>query len=361
MRITRQIPLTLMALWAVHVAPAAADVITLADGSRIIGTVERLADGKLILATQFAGTLEIDASKVTQIQTEQTVNVGMTSGDRLVGPIEWKPDLDRAVVRTELGGIPIKVDRVAAIWPEGGKSPEVVAMEAQIAKVHEELEARKSRWSATLEAGLLYKEGNTDVLDARGRAELRRTWPRDLLKFYVSGEYSEENDRRSASEVKGGAYFEHLLSERWFAYAATELEYDEFENLDLRAILSFGAGYYWIKKPEHELKNRAGIGYQHESFMDGFTTDTAQMELGLDYRLDIAPWVQFTHGTTWYPTFESVRDYRLVLDSALLFPLGRSEVWKLKLGALYEYDSLPRPGFDRLDQTYYANILLDLK
>ncbi|MFH1749015.1 MAG: DUF481 domain-containing protein [Planctomycetota bacterium] len=361
MKKARIMKLMIVILGLLLVTPGTADVVTLTDGSRLLGQVERLGEGKLVLVTKFAGTLEIDAAMIASIQTDQPVNVGMDSGDRLVGPVEWKHEIDRAVVRTEMGGVPVNVSRITDIWPRDGKSPEVIAMEAQVAKAREEAEAARGKWSATLEAGLLCKEGNTDVFNARGRAELRRQSSDDLLKFYVSGEYAEENDERNTSEVKGGAYYEYLFTPRWFAYGRMDLEYDEFENLDFRFSSAVGAGYYWIKKPEHELKTRAGIGYLHESYMDGITRDAAQAEVGLDYRVDIAPWVQFVHGTIWYPTFDSLQDYRLVSDSALLFPLGGSDVWKLKLGALFEYDSIPNPGYERLDQTYYANILLDIK
>ena len=361
MRRTRFVQLTVLVLLVFPVAPGAADVITLSDGSRLIGTVERMGDGKLILVTKFAGTLEIDATQVTLVETEQKVNVGMTTGDRLVGTIEWSPAVEHPVVQTELGGLPITTDKIEAIWPEGEKSPEVLAMEEQIAKVQEEMEAQRPRWTATLEAGLFYTDGNSEIFRASARAEAQRTTVKDLLKFYVSGEYSEEDKERSAHEIKGGAYYEYLFTERWFAYGRSDLEYDEFENLDLRFSTAVGAGYYWLKKPEHELKTRAGIGYLHETYMDGLTTNAAQAEVGLDYRIDITPWMRFTNTSTWYPTFEALRDYRLVSDSAFLFPLGDSDIWKLKLGALYEYDSIPNPGFESLDQTYYANVLLELK
>jgi hypothetical protein len=64
---------------------ASADVVTLTDGSRVLGTVQRLQDGKLIMETQFAGTLEIDASLIETIATDAPVNVGVDTGDRLVG------------------------------------------------------------------------------------------------------------------------------------------------------------------------------------------------------------------------------------------------------------------------------------
>ena len=71
--------------------------------------------------------------------------------------------------------------------------------------------------------------------------------------------------------------------------------------------------------------------------------------------------MRFVNATTYYPTFESVDDFRIVSDSGFIFPLGQSDMWKLKLGAEYEYKSVPVAGAERLDQTYYANILLDIE
>ena len=91
------------------------------------------------------------------------------------------------------------------------------------------------------------------------------------------------------------------------------------------------------------------------------TTDDPQAEVGLNYRIDIVPWLQFVQATTWYPTFEELRDYRIVADNAFIIPLGDSDVWKLKIGARYDYNSLPVSGNESLDSLYYANILVDLK
>ena len=353
------------------IAAASADVITLSDGSKLLGTVARMEDGKLILETAFAGTLEIDASLVVTIETDEPVNVGVDTGDRLVGPIEWKPEVDTAVVQTELGGIPVAVERISAIWPKDGKSPEALAMEAQIAEVKEKAAAARAKWSATIEAGVLFKEGNTDELTARGRIEARRQSLKDLLKLYVAGEYSETSKTRDSAEVTGGGYYEYLFTERFFGYGAIDMEYDEFENIEFRLSTALGVGYYWIKEETHEFKTRGGIGYLHETYLPEWDRDgnrfreepknTVQAQLGIDYRLDITPWMRLLHGTTYYPTFDSIRDYRLVSDTGLIFPIGDSDVWKLKLGAQYEYKSLPIGDAERLDQTYYANILMELK
>ncbi len=341
--------------------PAHADTITLSDGSKVLGTVRGLTESQLTLETKFAGTIVIDKSLIVTIDIDQPVNVEMSTGDRLVGPVAWKPELDRAVVETELGGVPIEVQAVDAIWTKDGKSPEVLALEAQIEEEKKKAEAAAGNWTFTFEAGLIYREGNTDVFNVRGRAEAIRQSAKDQLKFYLSGVYSEEDDERSEHEVKAGTYYEYLFTERWFAYWRLDLEYDEFEDLELRLSTAGGPGYYWIKEKKHELKSRVGIGYLHESYFDGTQEDKAQMEVGLDWRIDINEWLRFTTNNVWYPSFDGIDDYRLTSDNAFVIPIASSEVWKLKFGALYEYDSIPAQGRERLDQTYYANIMAEFK
>lgn len=356
---SRWLPAVLVLL---AVGSAWADTLTLKDGSRLIGTIQSMSDGKLILDTDFAGTITIDAGLVTAITTDTPLGVGLDTGDRLIGQIEWRGELNKGVVQTALGGVPVDVERIVSLWPKDGKNPEQVALEKQLEEERAKLKEREGSWSLTFEGGLLYTDGNTNIFNANGAGVLQKKSAVDLLKFYVRGVYREEDQVRSSAEIVGGAYYEHLLlGNRFFGYASTEFEYDEFENLDLRASFNFGAGYYWIKKKTHEFKTRAGLGYLHETYMDDTRRDDAQAELGLDYMIELAPWLKFVQAANYYPTFNEVGDYRLFSDTAFIIPLGKSDMWKLKLGAQYKYKSRPVGTAEALDQMYYANLLLDLK
>ena len=339
------------------VGVVAADVVTTSDGSRLVGTVEQITAGRLVILTEIAGRLEIDASKVTGVSIDRSVNVAVSSGDRLVGSIDASPDGSASIVRSQLGDIAIPPSAITMLWPEGTESPEIVAIRKEAdAKV----EAAKPDWSLTLEAGASFTEGNTDTLEGRGRFDLTRKTKDDLLHFYLAGKYGEQDDKRTTNEYFGGIRYENLITERWYWYARTELEYDEFEGIDLRATAAAGAGYYWLKKPEHELKTSLGLGYRHESYDNGRTDDDAVLDLGLDYRLDLTPWAQFTHSTVYSPDFLEFDDYRLKFDTALLIPFKDDRLaWKL--GMRNEYNSRPQSGFDRLDNTYYTSIVLSLK
>ncbi len=364
MKIPRTIALISALLAAVAVE---ADVVTTSDGSRLVGRVIRLHDGRLVIETSIAGTIELDASQITAMDVDGSVNVQFDSGDRLVGRVTSSEKANTSVVETAIGHIEVETAKVASIWPEGVDSPEVVIAKRQAEDArtayHKEMEERIAgltpKWTAALEAGILRTEGNTDRLEARGRFDLRRQTDEELLHFYLAADFGEQNEVRTENEYKGGIRYDRNLTERLAWYTRFELEFDEFEDLDLRATAATGLAYYWIKKENHELKPRAGLGYRHESFDDGRSRDDAILELGFDYRLDIFTWAQFTHSTTWNPAWDDLDDYRLSLDTAMLIPL-KDDRFSLKLGVRNEYNSRPVQGNDKLDNTYYANLVFTI-
>lgn len=329
---------------------AIADTVMTSDGSTIVGNIEKIADGKLVLVTQAAGRLEIDLSMVTGISTDQGVSIELTSGDMLLGAVEPAAEAGTVIVRSEVGDISAATSDIALMWPEGAEHPKVAAR----------LEAAQPKWTATLEGGVTRTEGNTDTLEGHGRFDVKRKTSNDLLEFYLAGNYGEENKRRTKNEYFGGIRYENNMTDRWYWYARTRLEFDEFEDIDLRATAAAGFGYYWLKQANHELKTGIGAGYRHESYDGGRTENDAVLDLGLDYRRDIADWLQFTHSTTYSPDVEDFDNYRLACDTALLLPL-KNDVWSWKLGMRNEYNSNPQPGFDRLDNTYYTSIVLRIR
>jgi len=348
----------LLALLLTVATASTADTVWTTDGSKLVGNVEQWTEGKLVIATEIAGRLEIDASKITAISTEQPVNVDFTSGDRLVGTLDFSPEQGTLRMNSRLGEINISPAEITALWPAGTESPEMIALKAEMEKARE---AAKPKWSATLEAGTVITDGNTEKVDARGRFTLERRTHGELLKFTLAGEYSEQDDQRTENEYWGGILYENTFYDHLFWFTRYTMEFDEFEDLDLRATATVGTGYYWLKQPDHEFKTRVGLGYRHESYDTGQTEDDVVVDAGWDYRLNVKPWAQFTHEGTYSPSLEDLADYRLDLDSAFTFPLDDKDLWKFKTGMRNEYSSMPQPGLDRLDNTYYANIVVKLK
>lgn len=328
------------------------DEVILNDGSKLVGQMQKLGDGKVVITTDFAGELTVETARVKGINTDQPRSVQLPTGERAVGLLQYSPQSGQTVAGQAVGTVPLKLDEVPAIWAADQDSPEVVGLK-------DELDKAKGRWSARLELGLNGQSGNTEHVAVNGRVEARRTTEVDRLLIYAQGRYSKENGNDTVKEVIGGVNLEVDLNDRLFAFGKLALEFDEVEDLDLRATVTGGLGYFVIREPGHEWKVRAGLGFQHESFMNGDSKDQAIGELGWDYRKEIVPWLLFTHSITYYPTFDDVGEYRLVMENAGEIPIGNKEDWKVRLGVRNDYDSMPEPGIDRLDTYYFLNLAWD--
>ena len=325
---------------------AIADEVLLNDGSTLIGQVQVWTEGKAVLQTDFNDHLEIDATKIRGITTDAPRSVQLLSGDRAVGTLNFTPEGGQTINAEALGNIGFELDRVSAIWAAGEESPDVVALRNKLANI----------WSANIQLGINGQTGNTEQLAINGSAEIKRTTDTDRLTLYGKGRFSKENGQDTVKEVIGGISLEVDINEKWFTFVTTEMEFDKFENIDLRATVSGGLGYYAIREADEDLKFRAGIGFQHESFNTGTSTEEAVANLGWDYRKEVSPWCLFTHSVSIFPKFEDLNDFRMVMDNALEFPLNGDKDWSLKVGMTNNYDAMPQMGIRRLDTFYYFNI-----
>jgi len=342
-------------LWASMVAVlmggiALADEVVLDDGSRIMGQVQSVSDGKLMVLTDFAGVISIDMGRVQGVSTDQPLTVELKSGDRAVGSLEYTPGVGQRIGTGALGGVTVDMGDVSAVWSVDESGPVVAALK-------EKLKNARTPWSLSIELGLDGQSGNTDRTSINGRVEAKRTTDSERLTLYSQGRFSKENGQDTVKEIIGGLSLEVDLDEKWFVFGKTELEFDKFENLDLRATVTGGLGYTVFSKPDHEWKLRGGLGFQHESFDTGVSEDQAVAELGWDYRIDISPWMQFTHHITYYPTFDDVGDYRLVVENAAEFPLNPDKDWRFRIGVRNNYVADPQPGIRGLDNYYFFNIV----
>ena len=147
----------IIAISTFTVCTSSADTVWTFDGSKIVGTVKKLNENKVLIETEFAGILEVDFFKVQAIDTDSAVGVAFKSGDQLVGTIDMTPEKSPSEMQTAFGTIGIKMEDVTAIWPAGEDNPQVVALKQE---TEEAKEAAKPDWSARVEAGITRAEGN---------------------------------------------------------------------------------------------------------------------------------------------------------------------------------------------------------
>lgn len=362
-----------------------ADQVTLKDGSRLNGTITQISENTLKLDTEFAGPLEIELDRVDGITTASKRFIELDSGDRISGTLELAEDGRQRLTNTAFGDIDLDTRRISALWSTDSERPvlekvkreheqEIAALEqsreqqvttlqsdyeAELQQMQERTAKLEDPWSGNIAFGLLGASGNTERFGIQGRGELFRETSFDRLALYMEGTFQEEGGNQTANEVLAGALLERDISDRWFAYGSADFEIDEFENLDLRALVTTGLGYFFVREQNFEFKGRAGLGYQFESFSDGTTSEEPIGLVGYDLRYDYNSWLRFLHDLTYYPAFtDPAADYRVVTNFAGEMPLGGGD-WSLRAGIRNQYDAMPAVGVKNTDTTYQFNVVYD--
>jgi len=363
----------LVAVSFIHCATlVSADQMPLNDGSVIKGEVQKLLDGKVSIDTGFAGTLSIDWAKVKSISIDKSVVVVFKSGQKQVGVLKFESGKGQLLKTTTQGDLFVPLDQIVAIFKADGKEvapADAEQLQQQVAQAGQQAEGQdvpriadfkeKPRWKFRAELGVNGQAGNTERTSVIGRFEGTKSYLNRRFRMYAQTRFVEEDGVRTANETFGGTDLEMDIDDRWFIFEKNFAETDEFEDLDLRLRATAGVGYFVVRKPDREFKVRAGAGYQHEKFETGDREDSIVAEVGIDYTREFMPWLKLVHATTYYPSLENRRDYRIVTETAGEIPLDAAKQWKLRAGIRSEFDDAPQPGIDRLDSFYFLNLVLD--
>ncbi len=317
------------------------DVVELDNGSKITGQIEKIAEGKIQIKTDFASVLTIDMERVVNLSSDTPMFVALTSGNKLYGTI--KRNNEQTQVDTPDGSIVVEKGAIVAAWLKGMSDPLTPPK-------------RKLKYEAGLDvAG---KTGNTERLSTGGRIKATLEGPDDRLRFYLRGSYAKEDGDKTDDELIGGIDFERRLADRHLWYARIELENDYIEELDLRTTAGLGYGYYFHNEPRHVLRARVGLMYRHESYSNGYSDSTAGIDFGLHNMHKFDDWGKLITDITYTPSIEDFSDYRFYHESAFEVPLAGSDVWNLQLGVTNDYNSEPVEGNERLDTTYFSRLVL---
>lgn len=334
--------------WAV---PAAADTLYLSDGSVVNGSLLTLYEDVYRFGTDFAGELEIPRGKVIGIDTDEPHTVVLEDGDEVGVSLRYDAGSGQQRLLSErFGSRALTPAAIAAVRDLGAPDPKLAALS-------------KDPWSGRLAFGLAGSSGNSESRSINTRAEALRATNGDRLSLSLRMFRQRDDGEKTEDETVAKARLERDFTERFFLFGETEVENDEFEDIDLRFRATFGPGYFFIREKSHTLKGRFGLGYEHESYVSGGSESSAVATLSYDYMIELAEWFRFTHDLTLISRIDDAPSENYRVDSLLggEFPLGQDSLWRLRAEYGHQYDHNPEPGVEDLDTTYLLNIVRDFK
>ena len=299
---------------------ARADEITFANGDRISGKVIRISDATVQIATEYAGEVSADFGKVVDMKIDTPGKIVLKNGDIITGTIELLSPEFIVIERQDLGTLQM---------PRGNFHGFMVK------------DATPDYWSGSFAVGAQLQRGNTDTADVHAEFKATRKAPREELNLRFYSDYGETEGETDQNKVFGQAKLKIFKTDRLYLFGVADMEYDEMEELDLRAQGFGGLGYKLIARERTTLLGEAGAGLTGEFFdADGDEENLeASVILNAELTQKLFERVVFYQGITLFPSLGDFGEFRVRSESTLTSPLG--DGWAIKLSLVDDYDSDP--------------------
>jgi len=301
---------------------AAADEVWLINGDHISGKVVSLKDGTLSFKTSYAGKLSIKWEKVTNLKTDGPIEVVLGDETTTQGPVAPGED-GKIMIKAEQVANPITIDLSSVKNINLQKKPSV-------------------RITARANVGIIQESGNSDTDNTRIDASfVART---QKSRFEIGGEFNREKSNNFTTVNNWTAYgnYDYFISQKWFWYALSLFEHDDFKDLDLRSTLGTGLGYQVFESDLLNLSFSAGPAYIDENFIsapdDNFSA--AQWVVKYDqYFFD--KFLQIFHRSNGYMGFDDSDNWLINTRQGVRFPIYKGITGTIQYS--YDYDNEPSP------------------
>jgi putative salt-induced outer membrane protein YdiY len=333
---------------------ALADQIVLKNGDRLTGSVVK-SDGKtLVIKTEYAGAVTVHLDAIQEITSSESLTVTSKSGQKLIGLVSISAD-QAQVTTAETGKVTLARADIAVLR----NKEEQAAYQAEIDRYANP--GITDLWTGAVDLGLSLTKGNADTLTFTVGAEGIRATRRDKTRVY----YASINARNStngpsraiANARRGGVRYDLNVTPRSYIFAFTDLEFDEFQKLDLRLVLGGGAGVNVIKSEMTTFDLFGGGAYNKEIFTT-LRRNSAEVFAGEEFTKKLSGRTSIRQRSVIYPNLSETGQYRLQFDAGIITALSRYLSWQVTLSD--RYLSNPLPGVRKNDLLLTAGIRVAL-
>lgn len=307
---------------------ALADEVTMANGDVITGEILTLEGGKLKVKTPYNAALELDWASVKGVRSDVPVELVLEDDRHVKGTLETSPDGTLQVVTESAGPVPIGAPSLVT----GMNPPEV----------------KWITYTGDVLAGASYLTGNTETTSLNLSGKFVASTKRHRGTLRGAWNYAEAEKIVTARKLGGSAKYDFFVTERLYAYLNGLLEYDSFQDLDLRATIGPGLGYQFLDNERLKLAGELGYSYVSEDFKIAADNEYSSARWSFDFNWDIVKKkISFFHFDEGYLSVEDTDNFYFRSEQGFRF-----NVWKnfgTTFQANIDYNNAPSPDKDKTD------------
>lgn len=330
-------PLRVALLFLIASTLLFADQITLKNGDRLSGEIVKSDAKTLTMKSDFAGTVNVTWDAVTVVTTNRPLAMTLSDGQVVRGKVTTEGETFQ-VATVQTGTVTTAKSAVTSIRSEA----EQKAYETQIERFRNP--GMLDLWAGYLDAGLALTRGNARITTANTTARATRATPRD--KIGVSFTVLKSTNSTSgvpetvANLIRGGVRYDVNIAKKAFAFGFNDLEFDEFQKLDLRFVVGGGGGYHVFKRDKSFLDLFGGASLNKEFFQDNIRRSSGEALLGDEL---VYAWktTTFSQKFVIYPNLTRTGSYRVNWDSGAVTKINSWLSWQISVGDRFLSDPVP--------------------
>lgn len=214
--------------------------------------------------------------------------------------------------------------------------------------------AKENGWKRSAALGLTLTAGNSESSLATAGIKVGRDGERHALRLGIEGTYGETTNERAdgtktddltAQNAKADANYK-LKGGRYYAYADVTVLHDKVADVDYRAIVGPGVGYFIIQEDTATLGLDVGVAWVTED-VSNIKDDYLAYRAGERFEWTISETAKLWQSAEFVPRADDFQDYLLTGEIGIEAAVN-SRV-NLRLVVQDKYDNTPGAGLDNND------------
>jgi len=169
----------------------------------------------------------------------------------------------------------------------------------------------KSKWERSAAAGLTLNNGNSDTILFTLNVIGTKKWRKNELLLSADGSYGESDGVKNSDYIRGISQYNRLLyDDRLYVYGNLDVLHDNIAEVEYRATLGPGAGYYIIRNDTRNLSVESGLSYVFEE-VGGISDDYLAVRFAEKFEQKIGDRARIWQGIEYLPQVDDFGNYIL--------------------------------------------------
>ena len=305
---------------------ANADVVKMANGDRITGTLGNITGGNVTVTTAYAGDVIIGMANVVDIETDSVYDVTLNDGDKVSGKLVADGLLVNGNVR------PTRIGDIHLLAPQPTGAPV---------------------WTSRIDAFASFSNGNADTqaISILGNSIYTAGRNEHRLSVYVGDEEADSQTTKEQIEIDYN--YRRYLRDDWYYGGQAEYFRDALKMVDSRYTVGATIGKQFWNNPLGAFSAEAGISAVFED-LDGDNVANPAVRAALAYNRLLTPKIELFSTAEVLAILDSDRGQIYNSQTGVRFLISDSLSANIRYDLRHETD--PPAGAEKTDTTFAVGV-----